>query len=200
MVKRIKIDPTVQVLKNGTTQNRRMVKCLCDCGRITIKKLVALTTGGTTSCGCLMRKEKPYHRIGLHKHPLHHIWTNMKQRCYNERHIAYHRYGGRGISICEEWLNDFKKFYDWAIENNWHSELQIDRIDNDLGYSPENCRMATPRLNSNNRSDTIFVDLRGERMPFRFACDKLGLKAKIVWQTMNRKNLTFNQALSFYGK
>jgi hypothetical protein len=75
----------------------------------------------------------------------------MKQRCYNKNLVRYSDYGGRGIRICDTWMASFQEFYDWAIANGWQAGLQIDRIDNDGNYEPDNCRFVTPQVNSMNR-------------------------------------------------
>ena len=81
----------------------------------------------------------------------------MKTRCYNEKDPHFERWGGRGIIICDEWLNDFKAFYDWAMNNGYQDDLTIDRIDNELGYSPDNCRWATVMQQNNNKRNTKVV-------------------------------------------
>ncbi len=80
------------------------------------------------------------------------VWDSMKSRCCNMKAKSYNRYGGRGISVCEIWSNDFNSFYKWAINNGHKKVLQIDRINNDGNYSPDNCRFVTPQVNSQNRS------------------------------------------------
>lgn len=85
----------------------------------------------------------------------------MLQRCYNPNDHSYKHYGGRGISICEEWKSNFKAFYDWAIPNGWEKALEIDREDNNGNYEPDNCRWVTPKVNSNNKRSNRFIEFKG---------------------------------------
>jgi len=86
-------------------------------------------------------------------------WEGMKARCYCRTHTRYSDYGGRSITICEEWLN-FNTFYQWAINNNWSSNLEIDRINNDGNYEPQNCRFITTKENTRNRRTTILNQIK----------------------------------------
>jgi hypothetical protein len=82
---------------------------------------------------------------------MHYIWTGMKQRCFNKNSPAYESYGGRGITVCQEWTNNYKTFEKWAMKNNYSDNLTIDRIDNDGNYEPNNCRWVTMREQSINK-------------------------------------------------
>ena len=82
---------------------------------------------------------------------LYHLWGHMKGRCYNKKDKKYAIYGARGISVCDEWKNDFLKFYKWSIENGYTEKSTIDRIDSDKGYCEENCRWTTAHVQSANR-------------------------------------------------
>lgn len=107
---------------------------------------------------------------------LHRTWTNMKQRCCNLQNPNFKDYGGRGITVCDEWKNDFKAFYDWSISHGYSDDLTIDRIDNDKGYSPDNCRWATMKEQTNNKRCNIFVNVNGKEMSLKEFAKESGIK------------------------
>jgi hypothetical protein len=121
--------------------------CQCDCGGQTIALTGHLRIGQRRACKCGM--SQPKH--GEHKTRLYRIWGAMKARCYRPSHPRYERYGGRGISVCDEWLNDYVAFSRWARANGYADHLQIDREKNNEGYSPGNCRWTTAAVNMTNR-------------------------------------------------
>ncbi len=134
--------------------------CLCECGRNIIVSAGHLNSGHTKSCGCLKRRGSPIvieEHHGQSNTPLYKVWQAMKDRCLNKRNRFYNRYGGRGISVCNEWLY-FSKFYDWAMSHGYEKGLNIDRIDNDGNYEPSNCRWITHAenlLNTHRRVDIV---------------------------------------------
>lgn len=112
-------------------------KCLCDCGQFTQPVTASLINGHSRSCGCVRTK---HNGKGTR---LYRILNGMKDRCLNVKSQYWIRYGGRGITICQEWAKDFAIFKEWALANGYEDTLTIDRIDNDKGYCPSNCQWLT---------------------------------------------------------
>ena len=129
-------------------------ECVCECGNRVVAMPCLIKSGHTSSCGCYMKEKNGNreYKHGGYGTRLYNIWCLMKQRCYNPKATHYERYGGRGITVCDEWLNDFQPFYDWAVNNGYSDDLTIDRINNDGNYQPDNCRWTTMQEQSMNRS------------------------------------------------
>ena len=158
----------------------KMWRCLCDCGNETIIRGSALRSGKQTSCGCIGRINmaqahiKHGHCKRSEKKPrLYSIYSNLKDRCINPYNKAYKNYGGRGINVCPEWMNDFQAFYDWSMANGYKPGLTIDRIDNDKGYSPNNCRWTTYKVQANNTRRNYIVNFNGCKMTLQQFTDKV---------------------------
>lgn len=134
-------------------------RCRCKCGNTKVLKGSALRGGYSKSCGCIA-KERLGDRVRTHgksKSRLYHIWKNIKARCYNPVSKSYVDYGARGIKMCDEWLNSPEAFMDWAIQNGYSDELTIERIDVNLGYSPENCKFIPSECQKANRRNTLLT-------------------------------------------
>lgn len=126
--------------------------CKCDCGNTVEVDVTNLRNNHSKSCGCVTNlKGNVKHNLYHGNRRLYAVWTNMKQRCYNTNQRNYKDYGGRGIYVCEEWVNDFQAFYKWAISNGYKSDLTLDRINNDGIYEPSNCRWTTMLIQRHNQ-------------------------------------------------
>lgn len=140
--------------------------CKCDCGSEKVVMAWNLKTRNTSSCGCLWQEVVPEHnkelntRHGESHTKLHKVWRNMRYRCFNPNSKSYEDYGGRGITICEEW-NVFEKFRDWALKNGYEETLTIDRIDVDGNYCPENCRWVSEKKQQNNKRNNNYITFNG---------------------------------------
>lgn len=144
-------------------------KCKCDCGNQKIIHGNHLLSGNTKSCGCLSQENAKRQGENNKVHNkcntrLYSIFHGMKDRCYNLNASNYLQYGGRDIAICDEWLNDFQAFYDWAILNGYKDNLSIDRVDNDGNYEPSNCRWVDVKTQCRNRRSNIFVEYEGKML------------------------------------
>lgn len=165
--------------------------CKCDCGRIKSVRADGLVGGTSRSCGCLKRETDVVNLSKNHKHKmsgtrLYQEWQGMKSRCFNRNNARWERYGGRGITVCEEWSNDFQSFRDWAVANGYRDDLTLDRIDNDGSYCPENCRWATQKQQSRNRRTNIDVTIGNSTRTLMEWCEIFGLEYKTVYARYKR--------------
>ena len=166
--------------------------CKCDCGNERIVNGYSLRTGATVSCGCYSRDKTIQRNIrhGQAGTRLYVIWKNMKKRCFKPQDKKYPRYGGRGITICEAWL-EFGPFYEWAMASGYQDNLTIDRIDNDKGYSPENCRWASKTEQANNTCRNAYVTVLGQTHSVAEWARITG----IPWEQLYSKYLIFARAV-----
>ena len=130
-----------------------------DCGKEVVVETFNLRNGHTKSCGCLQRERVTKH--GCTHEPWFPVYKSMMMRCGHwegGKECDLRNYRDRGITVCELWRNSPRAFGDWLLAHGWHKGLQIDRIDNNKGYSPENCRVVTPKENTNNRRNTTVLN------------------------------------------
>ena len=153
-----------------TVGKHSFYKCVCDCGKEIITRRDGLVNGHTSSCGCVRdewsHSGKLNRKHGLYKDRAYWVWAKVKSRCYNPKSREYENYGGRGITMCDEWLNP-ENFVKWAYETGYDANLPkgvctLDRIDVDKNYEPSNCRWITNKQQQNNRRDNRRYSYNGE--------------------------------------
>lgn len=166
--------------REGKGQSAKWV-CNCDCGNIAKVTTGNLKHGNVRSCGCLAR-ELSSQRATTHGDThtrLYRIWGGMRRRCYEEQNKDYPRYGGRGISVCDEWA-DYQSFKDWSINNGYNDYLTIDRIDVNGPYCPDNCRWIDTKAQNNNRRSNRMIDYNGESMTLSQWSERTGIPPKTL--------------------
>lgn len=140
--------------------------------------------------------KKNFTTHGLRNTRLYNIWCCMKARCYRIKHDAYHNYGGRGITVCDEWLNDFKSFYDWANNNGYKETLTLDRIDNDKEYSPLNCKWSTRKEQNSNSRNCHYVTYNGKTQTLQQWSEELDIKMGTLWSRLRVQKWTVEKAFT----
>lgn len=172
------------IYPNG--RRRPRWECLCSCGNTTVVSANNLIKGVTTSCGCFqkenMSKLKRKHGGYADREPLFSIWCGVRKRCLSPKASNYSNYGGRGISICKEWKDNYDSFRIWSIKNGYRQGLSLDRIDNNSGYSPENCRWTTPIVQQNNRRSNINIAYNGETHTLKEWSRIIGISYSTLYQ------------------
>ena len=173
----------IVIREYGRAKDRQVTwlcRCLGKCGNACGKEVVVredhLRRGDTQSCGCLRLERITTH--GCAQKPWYDTYNSMMRRCGHlegGKECDLHRYRDRGITVCELWQKSPRAFGDWLLAHGWHKGLQIDRIDNDKGYSPDNCRVVTPKENANNRRDTWRLD---DGTSLAMFCSSIGIKTR----------------------
>ena len=170
--------------------------CICDCGEETVVGGTSLRRGQSRSCGCSLFKHGFAKRGRIFGE--YYVWASMKQRCYNEKYSQYKDYGGRGISVCEEWNRSFLSFLkDMGM---CPKKKTLERIDNNGNYEPSNCKWTTRYEQSRNGRRNVWVEYNGERMILADFASKIGINASAIRGFRENNSLTLKETISFYSK
>lgn len=173
----------------------------CICGSEIVRMAKEVKRGKIGSCGCMMHTNvgaKPKH--GLSKDRLYGIYKGMIRRCYSEHDSSYQYYGGRGIVVCDEWIDEevgVYNFYEWALTNGYHKNLTIDRINVSGNYEPDNCRWADALTQANNKTNNVYFEYEGEELTLTEWGRKLNLNPDSLWKRIYKYNYTFEKAITY---
>ena len=200
-----KVDPYIR--PNGKTESR--YECNCDCGNKGIIVIgYDLKSGHTKSCGCIQKEitKQNFIKHGLSDTRIYHEYGSMKQRCYNPNSDDYYKYGGRGIIICNEWLdknNGFMNFYNWSISHGYRDDLEIDRINVNGNYEPSNCRWIPKEYQAHNKRTSIKINFNGEEYNIKQIANILGVGYNLLKKRLKKNNYNlsslFTQIIDCYG-
>ena len=176
-------------------------KCQCDCGKEIVAMPNKVRNGHTKTCGCgkverchaLTEKYRITHAGRGER--LYYIWRGMKSRCTNNGNKDFSKYGGRGISVCNEWFCNYANFREWALKNGYRNDLTIDRIDVNGNYCPENCRWITLKEQSRNKRITIYVTVNGVTKPLSEMCEDYRIKYQSAYGLIHRKGWEPQEAI-----
>lgn len=191
-----------RTISQTNSRSYRMVKCQCDCGTVGHRTLESLRQKrGSTSCGCSQKEAARRSGIENRKHGFtgtitYESWSMMKQRCTNENHMNYCDYGGRGIRVCDRWMESFEAFLaDMGERPSPHHS--IDRFpDTNGNYEPNNCRWATSTEQARNRRGNVNLTFRGETMCIAAWAERIGLPRKTLEKRLNKHGFTVEDALT----
>jgi len=169
--------------------------CKCDCGGTRIVSNDHLRDGSIIDCGCYKKHLATWKKHGMYNTKLYSVWSLMKERCYNQKRKEYHNYGGRGVKVCDEWL-DSKLFIEWAINNGYKEGLTLDRKDNDGDYCPDNCRWVSRKEQQNNRRNNRLISHNGKTKTITQWAEDNNLPYYILKKRIDKLGWSFERAIS----
>lgn len=169
----------LKVIAEYSEKKRRYCVCRCDCGNKSIVLAQSLKNGHTKSCGCLLEEFRNKNNR-IFKNPLYRMLKGMISRCYNEKDKRYKNYGGRNITICEDWLDDPYNFINWALKNGYKDKFSIERKDVNGNYCPENCCFIPIREQARNKTSNRRIEYNGEVRSLVEWCEMFDLSYKAV--------------------
>lgn len=175
--------------KRANNRTRTMWRCVCDCGNYIIVESSHLKSGHSKSCGCITKKH------GMFGTRIYKIWSGMKDRCFNKNNDAYKNYGGRGITVCHEWL-EFIPFYEWAMNNGYRDDLTLDRENVNGNYCPENCRWVNDIVQHNNTRVNRYIEYNGETHTMAEWARITGIKYVTLNTRINKYHWSIEKALT----
>ena len=176
---------------------KRCFLCHCDCGNEKIIRAQCVIKGYTQSCGCIKPRHITHGHAGTR---LWGVWRGIKNRCYNANFPEYKNYGGRGITLCEEWKNDFMAFHNWAYANGYDENAQfgectIDRIDVNGNYEPNNCRWVARETQANNTRKSKYYEYNGEMLTIPQIARKYNINQATLYTRLNEQNMGIKEAI-----
>jgi len=178
-----------------TNNKLRGVICKCDCGNIKNIKLASILSGNTKSCGCLSKINPNRKTHGFANTSEYNIWLSAKQRCYNKNRKGYHRWGGRGIKMCDRWLESFENFYE-DMGAKTSKNYSLERIDNNGNYCKENCKWATIKEQANNRITNNNITYNGQTKNITQWAEYFNIPKKLLSNRLNKGKMPFEKAIS----
>ena len=178
----------IAIKRVGSIGNTSLWLCQCDCGKSHTVRLSNLTSGNTKSCGCL--KNEQLLTSGSAYEKLYKSWLRMKQRCFDKNTKDYKNYGGRGITVCDEWIHDYENFRNWAYSNGYDDTLSglkcsLDRIDVNGNYEPNNCRWVDVKVQMNNTRSNHYIVLNGEKRTVQQWSEVTGISRSTINRRIN---------------
>lgn len=192
-----------ELLEDNGNNTNTIYLCKCDCGNTKQYSHSSLMSGRVKSCGCLNKELQQKFKDnlvthGLSSNPCYRVWVDMIKRCTNENSNNYYNYGGRGITVCNEWLNSFEKFYKDMGERPG-PEYSIDRKDTNGNYEPNNCKWSTDKEQANNRRNNVIIEYLGEKYTMVELCKKLDIDL-IYFRNRYYRNFTIDEIINSYKK
>ena len=169
----------IEELSERNKHGKIVYKCICDCGNTVNASGHLLRNGTIKSCGCLRLEGRSTHRKSGTR--LYRILHHVKDRCYRTKNKDYQHYGDRGIKVCQEWLDDFMSFYNWAINNGYQENLTIDRIDVNGNYEPDNCRWVDQKTQTNNKRNSVYLTYEGKTQTITQWADELNCNRSAMY-------------------
>ena len=183
----------IEVLKERSRDKHKLGLFKCFCGNTKTIMISRVKNNYVKSCGCLTVKAITKHGL-CDKTPLYYIWKNMKSRCYYKKNKHYKDYGGRGIRVCDRWLNNFRNFYQDMGKRPKRTSL--DRINNNGNYKPQNCRWATSEMQRSNKRNTHFLTYKNKTQTIKQWSNELKIEYATLLSRINRYGFSVETALT----